>query len=150
VFSDEEWEAFCRVTGEPTWVKDERFATFLGRKQNEEQLDKLIGAWTINFSAEEVTARLQASGVAAGIVEEGEDLIEKDPQLKHRNFWWYLNHPEMGDHCYMGFSFNLSRTPGKIMKPSPCLGEHNYYVCTEVIGMSDEEFAELLKSGALS
>lgn len=28
-------------------------------------------------------------------------------------------------------------------------GEHTEYVCTKILGMSDEEFVELLKAGVL-
>jgi len=34
--------------------------------------------------------------------------------------------------------------------PDPCLGEHNAYLCTEVLGMSDEEFVELLQAGVFA
>jgi len=29
------------------------------------------------------------------------------------------------------------------VRTSPCMGEHTEYVCTEFLGMSHEEFAEL-------
>jgi benzylsuccinate CoA-transferase BbsF subunit len=41
----------------------------------------------------------------------------------------------------------LSETPGKPRVAAPGLGEHNAYVCTEILGMSDEEFVELLEEG---
>jgi hypothetical protein len=31
--------------------------------------------------------------------------------------------------------------------PAPCLGEHTEYVCTEILGMSDEYFLELMQKG---
>jgi hypothetical protein len=33
--------------------------------------------------------------------------------------------------------------------PAPCLGQHNDYILKEVLGMSDDEVAELLIAGAL-
>ena len=36
----------------------------------------------------------------------------------------------------------LSKAPWEIIRPSPCLGEHNEYVYKELLGMSDEEIAE--------
>jgi crotonobetainyl-CoA:carnitine CoA-transferase CaiB-like acyl-CoA transferase len=39
----------------------------------------------------------------------------------------------------------MSETPISIRKPPPCLGEHNDYVFKQVLGMSDEEIAELEK-----
>ena len=41
----------------------------------------------------------------------------------------------------------LSKTPDKVDRPSPCLGEHTEYVCTQILGMSDEKFVELFQEG---
>jgi benzylsuccinate CoA-transferase BbsF subunit len=70
-----------------------------------------------------------------------------DPQLGHRHHFWYLNHPEMGPCAYDGPPFKLSETPAELRMPAPCLGEHTEYVCTKILGMSDEEFVELLADG---
>jgi crotonobetainyl-CoA:carnitine CoA-transferase CaiB-like acyl-CoA transferase len=95
VFDEEEWEAFCKVLGNPAWTQDPKFATVFSRKANEEELDRLVESWTSKLPAEEVMHRMQNAAVAAGVVQSGKDLIE-DPQLKHRHHFWYLNHPEMG------------------------------------------------------
>ena len=91
VFSDAEWDAFCRAIGKPAWTKEERFRTLVGRKQNEDDLNNLVSEWTKDCNAEEVMTRLQDAGVAAGVVESPEDLF-KDPQLKSRNNFWLLEH----------------------------------------------------------
>ena len=146
VFSDEEWKAFCKVLGNPAWTENPKFATVLSRKANEEELDKLVESWTSKLPAEEVMHRMQDAGIGAGVVQSGKDLIE-DPQLKHRHHFWYLNHPEMGSCAYDGPPFKLSETPAELRMPAPCLGEHTEYVCTQILGMSDEEFIELLAEG---
>ena len=146
VFTDEEWEAFCKALGNPPWTEDPKFATLASRKANEEELDRLVEGWTAALAAEEVMERLQAAGIGAGVVQNGKDLLE-DPQLKHRHHFWYLNHPEMGVCAYDGPVFKLSDTPSELRMPAPCLGEHTEYVCTKILGMSDEEFVNLLVEG---
>jgi len=146
VFSDREWESFCEVMGHPKWTEEPKFATLLARKENEVELDKLVEEWTINSSAEEVMTRLQAAGIPAGVVENAEDLLN-DPQLKHRHHFWILDHPEIGKHVHDGPSFRLSKTPAELRMSGPCLGQHNEYVYTQVLGMSDDEFVELLGAG---
>ena len=44
--------------------------------------------------------------------------------------------------------FLLSKTPSEMKMGAPCLGEHNEYVCTRILGMTDEDFVEALQSGA--
>ena len=90
--------------------------------------------------------QMQVAGVAAGVVHNAQG-IHSDPQLKHRGHFWQLDHPEMGKHACSGTSFKLSKTPAKPQRPAPCLGRHTEYVCTHFLGMSDEEFIELMGEG---
>ena len=89
---------------------------------------------------------MQAGGVAAGVTQNSKDLHE-DPQLKHRNHYWVLDHPETGPSAYDSPAYKLSRTPSQPRIPAPCLGEHNEFVCTRLLGMSDEEFVGLMAEG---
>jgi benzylsuccinate CoA-transferase BbsF subunit len=148
VSTEEEWRNFCDVIGNPEWTKDPRFATFMGRKGNEDELDAFVEGWTVNYPPEEVMSRMQAAGVPAGVVESGEDLVA-DPQLNHRGTHVILKHPEIGPHIYQAPPYRFSRTPHELTMPAPCLGQHNEYVLKEILGMSDDEIADLLISGAL-
>ena len=150
VCTNKEWESFCRVLGNPRWTKDKRFSTILERKKFEDELDKLIERWTLNFTAEGVMEMMQGEGVAAGVVENGEDLVDKDPQLRYRHHFRELEHSEIGTYKCEAPSFKLSKSPIKIQMPAPCLGEHTEYVCKKILGMTDEEFIKLLNEGVFS
>lgn len=145
VSSDAEWRAFCEAIGSPAWAKDQRFSTVLGRKQHEAELDSLVEEWTGRHTAEEVMAVLQAKGVATGIVQKPGDVYQ-DTQLRHRNFFWEMEHGELGKFGHLGQPFQLSRTPAQPRMPAPCLGEHTYHVCTTMLGLSDSEFADLAEA----
>jgi crotonobetainyl-CoA:carnitine CoA-transferase CaiB-like acyl-CoA transferase len=133
--------------GKPELATD-RFDTLSHRKDNEAALDALIEAWTGNRAAEEVMTVLQSAGVPAGIVENSADLFE-DPQLRARGLFWPMEHSEMGLFTHLGASMVLSKTPAHASAPSPCMGEHNEYVLTKILGKTDEEFVELLAAGVL-
>ena len=75
-----------------------------------------------------------------------DDLME-DPQLKHREHFWWIQHSELGNYPHIGESFQLSETPVKPRLPAPSLGEHTEYVCNEIIKMPDDEFLALLEEG---
>lgn len=146
VFGDEQWQALCRAIDEPPWCKEERFSTLASRKENEEDLDRLMESWTVEHTVEDVVTILQGAGIAAGLVAKCEDLY-KDPQFEHRHLFWDLPHAEMGTQKLEGPPFLFSKTPAKINKSAPCLGEDNYHVYTQLLGMNDEEFAELTSQG---
>jgi benzylsuccinate CoA-transferase BbsF subunit len=146
VFTDGEWEAFCHAIGDPPWTKEPRFATLNSRKENEDSLEELVSEWTKQHSAEEVMQMLQAAGVPAGVGQTVQDLLEHDPQLKAREFLVPLKHPVMGVFGHPTPPYKLLKTKAQV-RTSPCLGEHTEYVCTEFLGMSHEEFAELSGQG---
>lgn len=149
VFTDEQWWSFCDVIGNPTWTMDPKFSTLLGRKENEAELDKLVGEWTIGRSPEEVMLLMQQAGVPAGIVQDGEDLLVADPHLRSRGYYVYLDHCETGHSAYDSMGYRLSATPGRQSLPAPRIGEHTEYVCKEVLGMSEEEVTNYVIEGVL-
>lgn len=142
VFTDDEWVTFCHVMGDLPWTKEPRFATLSSRKMNEDALEELVAEWTKQHSAEEVMHIMQAAGVPAGVVQTAQDILENDPQLKKREFLVPLAHPVIGVFGHPTPPYKLLKTPAQV-RTSPCLGEHNHYVCIQLLGMSDEEFVEL-------
>ncbi len=146
VSTEEEWCDFCSEIGQPGLVSDPWFDTLEHRKQHEDALNKIVADWTARLRPEEVMTRLQSAGVAAGVVENAKDSLN-DPQLKQRNIYWPMEHPEMGRFTHLGQSFQLSKTPAKAYSPAPLLGEHTEQICTEMLDMSDEEFVNLMQEG---
>jgi benzylsuccinate CoA-transferase BbsF subunit len=145
VFTDSEWQSFCKVIGNPALAEDPRFATILARKENEEELDRLVNEWTVSRSAEEVMNMMQAAGVAAGVVATGEDLLDHDPQFKHRQTFVELEYPGIGKYrTQIGAHFMLSKYTCELRR-APLLGEHNEYVFKEILGMPDDEYDKLVK-----
>jgi len=145
IFTDEEWDSFCRVIGNPEWTRDPRFGTLASRIKNADELDKLVESWTKERQAEEIMKLMQAADIAAGVAQNGKDL-DNDPQLKHYHYYQEIDHPEMGKFPYKKLPIELSKTPGEVRR-SPCLGEHNHFIYTEVFGMPEEEFQQLSEEG---
>lgn len=150
VSSEAEWQAFGKAMGSPDWAMSPEFASMAKRKQNEDQLEGLIAAWTRNFTRQQVEDRLQRAGIAASRVAKPSD-IYTDPQIKHRNYFTALEHPVMGKQkfetqaCYI-----LSKTPRQVTKPPPCLGEDNVFVFRELLGMADDEIQAHISDGSIT
>jgi len=143
VFTDEEWRGFCRVLGDPEWTKSPGFATLTARKKNESELEEHVNRWTAQHTPREVMSLMQAAGVPAGAVQNAEDIVDFDPQVKARELLLKMHHPVVGDYLHTRWPFILSKTPADI-RTGPLIGADNHYVCTEILGMSDEEFVELI------
>ncbi len=142
VACQEEWHALRRVVADSR-LEDERFADPSSRWQNQDALDQLIGQWTSSRSQEEVTQALQKVGVAAMPVLDGPALVQ-DAHLRERGVLEPLHHPAIGDRLAVSPPWRFSRTPARISRPGPLLGEHNQYVLGELLGMSSEEIESLV------
>ena len=149
-FSDEEWQALVEAMGKPEWATHGRFTTPEGRKANEAELEANVNAWTADKDAYELMEDLQRRGVPAGVVQSAREMLDADEHLKARGYYAYIEHPEAGVCAHDGPPFVLSKTPGSIRSPAPMLGEHTEYVCKEILGLDDEEIAELMVAGALA
>ena len=144
VATDEEWQAFCNAIDSPAWTQDERFADGYLRWQNQDELDRLITAWTELHADLEVAETLQQAGVAAFPTYNAQDMME-DEHVLSRGFIVEIDHPEpsVGRRICPGLPFILPATPPTNFFHSPLLGEHNDYVLGELLKLSDREIAQL-------
>jgi crotonobetainyl-CoA:carnitine CoA-transferase CaiB-like acyl-CoA transferase len=143
VHSESEWKALGRVMGDPAWIGDEKFSSHLSRKRNEDALDLKIGEWTARFTALEVMSKLQSEGVQAAVVNTMKD-VYTDPQLSQRPQWVELEHPEIGKMHYQRPPFLLTKTPPGPAKRDPLLAEHNEYFYRDLLGLTQQEYGELV------
>jgi crotonobetainyl-CoA:carnitine CoA-transferase CaiB-like acyl-CoA transferase len=148
VASDREWEALCRVLGHPEWIKDERLADSNLRRKNQKDLDERIEIWTGQHTHQEAMRRLQEAGVPAGAVLDAAELLA-DEHLRARDFFWEINHPEVGPRKYCGLPIKFSKASSPSRKPAPCLGEHNEHILGELLGLSQGEITRLEEQGII-
>ncbi|MEP6870577.1 MAG: CoA transferase [Anaerolineaceae bacterium] len=147
---DDQWRSLCNVLGVPGLAEDSRFVTLAARKANENDLESGLAALTAMWKAEDLMAMLQARGVPAGVVQNAQDMLDRDPHLRARGYYQYLDHPETGRAAYDGPSAVLSATPGRHRRPAPLLGEHTLDVCERILGLDMEQVSTLVAEGVLA
>jgi crotonobetainyl-CoA:carnitine CoA-transferase CaiB-like acyl-CoA transferase len=148
VLTHDEWTRFCNVIEKSEWVADDRFSTLIARKNNEDELDRLIGEWTADRTAEQIEAMMQKNGLAANVVETGKDIYE-DAQLSHYGHFKEMDHPEIGKIRSEIPPLKFSKVADKHFR-APLLGEHNHYVLSEFLDMTDDQISELYASGVIT
>jgi len=149
VFDDAEWKSLVGVLGEPAWANDPRFDTVAGRVENQDELDAHLASWTTDRDRHEIMAMLQAVGVRAGAVQDAEDVNEHDPQMAHRDVFFVLDHPVIGEARFEGLPFTASHFGADHWRSAPLLGEDNEYVYGEILGLGAEEIADLAETGVI-
>ncbi len=103
-----------------------------------------LPGWTSEREDIEIVETLQRAGIAAGVVQDIEDLMA-DPQLSGRGALVSLDNPYLG-------AFGHSRTPisfshyRPVPFSAPSMGEHNQQVAA-IAGLSPDRFAALAALG---
>jgi len=149
VFNETEWENLCNILGRPDWTREERFSHLSRRRENKEDLDRFLEQWTLQHSPEEVVNLLQQGGVAAGVVQNAEDLA-KDPHLMARDFFVPLEHPVLGKTVADASPIRFEENPGDKWEAAPLLGEDNRYVFTELLGLAEGELSSYIEKGIIA
>ena len=85
---------------------------------------------------------LQAAGLAAGAVQDIEDLLESDAPLQARGALVPLVHARLGPFGHVRTPLSFSRDCLEPFRP-PGLGEHSLSVAQEIAGLSAPRIAEL-------
>lgn len=146
--SDKAWLSLCDVAGFDRQRSDASLNTVTGRRAREGELDELLTKWTESRDENEIQSSLIEAGVAAHVVQNSPECMQ-DPQLLHRNHFVKVRHASVGEFVVEGTRFKLSRTPAKIVKASPEMGEHNAQVLVDILGYDADRVADIFASLAM-
>lgn len=148
VFDDAQWAALRQVMGNPAWAQEARFASAESRRQNEEELNARIEAWTAGQYADWLMDTLLRAGISAGKVNDAREAIENE-HLRQRGVWTYLNHPEVGVSLYNRAPIVFSETPVRMESAAPSIGQHTKEVLGGMLGYSEAEIEALARDDVL-
>jgi crotonobetainyl-CoA:carnitine CoA-transferase CaiB-like acyl-CoA transferase len=101
--------------------------------------------WTIQFTPQEVTKRLQGTGVAAFPSLSAAQLIQ-DPHLLAREVFPVVEHPDHGRQRAVAPPWRFPNTPARVDRWTPSLGEHNVEVFHGLLGLSVSQVTALEKA----
>ena len=146
---DSDWKALCDVIGHPELAKDDRFATLESRMRNQDALDDIIQAWTDARSPFDAMNALQERGVPAAAVQHPEDRMDKDANSLAWNTFPEVKHREMGCVRVEGMPMKLSKTPAKIERGAPVLGQDNDFFYDEILMLDKAEQEALHAKGVI-
>jgi benzylsuccinate CoA-transferase BbsF subunit len=149
-WQDETWAALCKVLGDPAFARAPELATAHGRWVNRHTIEQGISAITCYWDAEDLMSALQITGVPSGVVRTAADIVDDDPQLRHRGHWVKLAHPEMGESVYNAPPFRLNDALATPVAPAPLLGEHTNEVLATILGLSAAEIEALRREDVLT
>ena len=124
------WKKLCDAVGAPHLTEDPRFATNTLRVANRGALRHELETAFASFTVDGLIARLEEFGVACGRVRTVPQALE-DPQVAARQMLLPLDDAELAGFQVIGNPIKLSKTPARLYRRPPKLGEHTGEVLGE-------------------
>jgi crotonobetainyl-CoA:carnitine CoA-transferase CaiB-like acyl-CoA transferase len=129
--SDAEWEGMCRALEREEWLTDERFSTAQGRVVNVKERLAMTADVLLTRSSAEWLERLDAQGVPCAPVLTREEVLEHEQILSNGTLEEH-EHPVAGRLRQPRPAARFDRTPARMQRHAPLLGEHNDELLAEL------------------
>ncbi len=145
---EHQWQALAELMGRPEWTKDEKYRDEFTRAQHAQELNAHVAQWMAEHTRDEIYHRAQALSCPIGAVVTAEDLVQSE-QLKARGFFAHVDHPEMGKVKLPTTPYRFSKTPYRLERPAPLLGQHNEDIYCHRLGLEREEMVRMRAAGII-
>lgn len=143
------WERFCRVIGRDELLDDARFATNALRAENHAALQPIIAEVTPTKRVQEWIDIMEKAGVPCGPINTIEEVV-LHPQVQAREMITAIHHPNIGPVRIAGSPILLSKTPGRVDRPAPRLGEHTVDILKTWLDLKGETIESLTHQGVIA
>jgi crotonobetainyl-CoA:carnitine CoA-transferase CaiB-like acyl-CoA transferase len=143
------WQAVLPAAGQDRWV-----AVTVANEREWQLLLALAGntdlaGWSAGIPDQVLADLLQAQGIAAGVVQDIEDLVDRDAGLRARGALVELDHARLGRFGHVRTPIDFS-VDGPQPFRAPSIGEHTREVLLGIGGVEPERFAALQESGVFT
>lgn len=144
-----EWHGLCRAIGHPEWQTDERLCDVYGRWTHQDELDKVLEAWTMKYTPFELMEHLQGLGVAA-VSSYGVNALFGDPHLNERRFSQEMTESSGERYTVLTAPWMLDGHRPGAKRQAPYPGEDNQEVLGNLLGVPANELERLVVQGVIS
>lgn len=145
---DSVWKRMATMMGQPELGDDARYNSHVARGERQAELDDLIGAWTQQYTSQQVLDKCEEHGVPAGNMFRAPEMLA-DPHFTAREAIIERDHPKYDNFKMQNVAPKLSETPGHVDWVGPELGEHNEMIYGELLGMDSAAMKDLEERGII-
>jgi formyl-CoA transferase len=145
---DTVFRRLAQAMGRPELADDPRYATHAARGATQQELDELIGEWSVTLDSAKLTEVLEEHGVPTGRIYRAKEMLE-DAHIAAREAIVKVAHPLFGDIRMQSTFPKLSDTPGAVRWVGPELGEHTDEVLRDLLGYDDGKVEALKAAGVV-
>jgi crotonobetainyl-CoA:carnitine CoA-transferase CaiB-like acyl-CoA transferase len=118
-------------------------------QEDQEKLEDVVARFFAKYTKEELYRRANREGVLLCPQSSCGDILQ-NAQLKEREFWTCVEHPELKETLtYPGPFLKATRTPPVIRRRAPLVAEHNNEIYGGEMGLTEEKIGELRRAGVI-
>ena len=140
---DQEWRELCAVIGRDDLLDDAALTGAQGRREQQHRIDTAISEWTAQREDYEAMHTLQKAGVFAAPYLNPQRVFT-DPQLREGGFFSTHTASDGKQRDLPSLGWRFEGGPDPRITAAPVLGQHNDYVYSKLLGLSDEEVERLV------
>lgn len=146
--SDQAWRDLWDFLGDPAAADDQRFQSEAGRRKQQAEMEAYLRPYLLQYTMAELFNGLQPRRILVGMALDLPRLVENE-HLHGRHFFVDAEHPVAGRQRYAGAPFKLSRTPWRLDRTAPMLGQYNGAVYGDLLGYPQEDLARWQAEGII-
>ena len=125
------WEKLAITIGEKELINDPKFISNSDRLNNQDHLDNVISKFMKKYNRDELLKLFSEAGVTVGPVLDISEIIDH-PYVVDREILLEHENSEFGNILMHQAFPRLSKTPGKILKSAPSIGENTDDILKEI------------------
>ena len=147
VLLDAHWQILAPILGEPDLANHPSFATREERSRNRDICNMMLSDWFSKQNRAEAMETLRAHGLPVAPVQSFVEAA-RDPHVLERDMLQEVELPGGTTAPITGPAVKFSRTPTRIRRAAPELGEHTREILSEA-GLSEAEQQRLRDAGLI-
>ena len=148
VGTDPHFSKFCKMIGRNDLLSENKYKYNWQRVADVEFVEKLVADYVADKTTSEVEEIFDKAGLICGAVASIRT-VSQSPQIAARKLIEYIPSSIGTELPVVVINVKLSRTPGKITRPAPKLGEHNIEICQNLLGFTQGEIKEMQEKGII-
>ncbi len=144
----EQWRRLVDWMGRPASISGPEFEKMAYRRKHPDIVVAAITEFCRRYTKEELYEEGQKRRSAVTPINTVGEFMNSE-QVKTREAFIDMEHPVIGKYAHFGPVPRLSESPGRVIRTSPLIGEHNKEIYGGELGMSNDDLIALRASGVI-